>query len=225
MPFEGKVDISTEGLPDATREHPEETCLHRERFSTALNETFAAFGRTPMSSVARRIAVSEAAVSHWRSGQRIPSERNLTRLHGTASQYRTPLIPLRELVQLRLEAHCSPLLCSGARPQSKGDRRNTDAGQPVRTGDRRNGSGTVGANFQPTASGGSRSESASTADWLHEMTTRASRMPTAEIMAIAGKMLSAGHGHAARVLLSVAAGRPGDMVDMMICALKREGPR
>ncbi len=109
--------------------------LEKREFTTALRGIYSAFHPLTMASVARRLGISESAVSHYLSGRRTPSEEILIRMHAAAqaSQPKGPTntYSVPHLLELRHRSHCRSIACPVCRlprpnPAAiQGDRRNS----------------------------------------------------------------------------------------------------
>lgn len=184
-----------------------------------------------MASVARRVGVSEPAVSHWLHGRRAPQERSLARLHSEAAKValatgRTVPYRLDQLIDMRHEVCCDSSACEDRRAarsaSTEGDRRNSECPPVGSEGDRRNtqapSHSTVGKR-SPTREAltllvaGNRNEAFRI---LRHMSISA---PVAQLQSAVEMLLERGHEDAARILLGeMVVHRSGDMVDMVIFA-------
>ncbi|MEV7926455.1 helix-turn-helix transcriptional regulator [Kitasatospora sp. NPDC088779] len=200
--------------------------MHSQRFTAALAVIRKAFDRIPMAAVARRIGVSEASVSHWLHGRRTPKKQHLIRLYEEAVRRQPLPFQLQHLLQLHMEARCAPSSCRSTPLARQGDRHNSSAEQRRIEGDRRNGSAALAdaaLRTAATTSGTASTAGASTGipgELRFGLEIWAISASLAEIMANARILLSFGHEDAARIILSTAARRHADMVDMVISALR-----
>jgi hypothetical protein len=212
-------------------------CGEPERTLTAaLNELYALFKPLTMASVARRIGVSEPAVSHWLRGRRIPQERSLVRLHAEAVKIalatgRTVSLGLDELMRMRHEVHCSPAVCADVRAagsvSAEGDRRNEgwllgSSGGTGATHSRVEGVG-VGKR-SPTAEVFAVLDKGNRNEAFRILRDMSLSEPLVRLQSVVGAFLDRGREDAARVLLEGMLGRPGsDMVEMVVFAFRAHG--
>jgi hypothetical protein len=90
------------------------------KFTAALNELYSLFAPLTMASVARRVGVSEPAVSHWLRERRAPQEQFLARLYSEAVKValatgRTVPYRLDQLIDMRHEVYCDSSACRDRR--------------------------------------------------------------------------------------------------------------
>ncbi|MFJ2954739.1 helix-turn-helix domain-containing protein [Streptomyces sp. NPDC087270] len=204
--------------------------IERE-FTAALNELYSLFAPLTMASVARRVGVSEAAVSHWLHGRRAPQERSLARLYSEAAKVavaagRSVPYQLDQLIDMRHEVCCGSSACKDRRAarsvSMEGDRRNSGCPLVRGEGDRRNAQApslpAVGKR-SPTGEvlallgAGKRNEAFRI---LRHMSISAS---VVQLQSTVEMLLEHGDEDAARILLGeMAVHRSGGMVDMVIFA-------
>ncbi|WP_333766504.1 helix-turn-helix domain-containing protein [Streptomyces sp. IBSBF 2435] len=216
MPRTVKVDIGGEA---------------ERKFTAALNELYSLFAPLTMASVARRVGVSEPAVSHWLRGRRAPQERSLARLHSEAVKVALTTgraVPYRldQLIDMRHEVCCGPSACKDRRAarsaSTEGDRRNSGCPPAGSEGDRRNAQApslpAVGKR-SPTGealallAAGNRNEA------FQLLRLMGISAPVAQIQSAVEMLLEHGDEAAARILLGGMASHRGDeMVDMVIFA-------
>ncbi|MFG1805435.1 helix-turn-helix domain-containing protein [Streptomyces sp. NPDC049040] len=200
-------------------------------FTAALNELYSLFAPLTMASVARRVGVSEPAVSHWLRGRRAPQEPSLARLYSEAVKValatgRTVPYRLDQLIDMRHEACCGSSACRDRRAArsalAEGDRRNSECPPVGSEGDRRNAQApsllAVGKR-SPTGEAlallgaGNRNEAFRI---LRRMSISA---PVAQLQSAVEMLLERGEEDAARILLGeMVVHRGGGMVDMVIFA-------
>ena len=217
----------------------------RRELAAALNELYRLFGSLTMASVARRVDVSEAAVSHWLHGRRVPGEETLVRLYAEAVKVapsyaagagQAAPFGLDHLLDLRRRADCNSSACldrraaevvasaAGAASVAEGDRRNGGCDSGYGEGDRRNSAQVAAVGKPPpTQLAGALAllEAGNQSEAFRFLSCVGTCLPVAELEPLARALVERGCENAARILLEgVAARRSADVIEIALIALR-----